>query len=255
MSVCAGQDAWHGSFAQRSLAFPPRRTPGILAARSDFLPSTTSSAMYTPRAFKEERPEVLRAAIEHINLATLVTVDARIRASHIPMMLDASPGQPLTLIGHLARANDQWKNSDGHALAVFLGPHHYISPSWYPSKVDTGMVVPTWNYIAIHAQGEITFFDDEARLRDLLERLTSKHESGRKTPWQITDAPADYIARQMRAIVGFSLRVTSLEGQWKLSQNKDQADYGGVMRGLEDDGAHDILSWSSEPKKSAKTNP
>jgi transcriptional regulator len=211
--------------------------------------------MYTPRAFKEERPEILRAAIEHINLATLVTVDARIRASHIPMMVDALPGQPLTLIGHLARANDQWKDSDGHALAVFLGPHHYISPSWYPSKVETGMVVPTWNYIAVHAHGDITFFDDEARLRDLLERLTSKHESGRKAPWQITDAPADYIARQMRAIVGFSLRVDSLQGQWKLSQNKDQTDYGGVMRGLEDDGAHDILSWSSEPKKSAKTNP
>src|SRR5665213_283603 len=90
--------------------------------------------------------------------------------------------------------------------------------------------------------GDITFFDDEARLRDLLERLTATHESGRKTPWQITDAPADYIARQMRAIVGFSLRVDTLEGQWKLSQNKDQADHGGVMRGLEDEGAHDILS-------------
>jgi transcriptional regulator len=210
--------------------------------------------MYTPRAFKEERPEILRAAIERINLATLVTIGDRLQASQVPMLLDTEEDRSLTLIGHLARANDQWKHSDGRALAVFLGPHHYISPSWYPSKAETGMVVPTWNYIAVHAHGEIAFFDDETRLHALLNRLTTKHESGRKAPWHITDAPADYIARQMRAIVGFSLRVTSLEGQWKLSQNKDQADYGGVMRGLEDDGAHDILSWPSA-SKSVKANP
>lgn len=208
--------------------------------------------MYTPKAFKEERPEILCAAIERINLATLVTVGARIQASQVPMIPDSAPDQPLTLIGHLARANGQWKDSDGRALAVFLGPHHYVSPSWYASKAETGMVVPTWNYIAIHAHGEITFFDDEARLRDLLERLTIKQESGRATPWHVTDAPEDYLARQMRAIVGFSLRVTSLEGQWKLSQNKSQADYDGVMQGLRDDGAHDILSWFGDAKKNVK---
>ncbi len=205
--------------------------------------------MYTPRAFKEERPEILRAAIERINLATLVTVSARIQASQVPMLWDNAADQPMTLIGHLARANNQWKSGDGQALAVFLGPHHYISPSWYPSKAETGMVVPTWNYIAVHAHGDITFFDDEVRLRSLLDRLTRKHESERGAPWRITDAPGDYIARQMRAIVGFSLRVTSLEGQWKLSQNKSEADYGGVMQGLHDDNAQEILSWSNEAKK------
>jgi transcriptional regulator len=207
--------------------------------------------MYTPRAFKEERPEILRAAIERINLATLVTVGAKIHASQIPVILAPSANPPGTLIGHVARANEQWKDSDGRALAAFLGPHHYISPSWYPTKFQTGKVVPTWNYISVHAYGEITFFDDEEKLRQLLEQLVRQHESGRNVPWQISDAPEDYIARQLRAIIGFSLRISSLQGQWKLSQNKDEADYGGVMAGLHDDGATDILSWPEQLEKAA----
>lgn len=210
--------------------------------------------MYTPRVFKEERPEVLRAAIERINLATLVTVGPQIQASQVPLVLDTSAGFPGTLFGHLARANNQWKECDGRALAVFLGPHHYISPSWYPTKAQTGMVVPTWNYISVHAHGEITFFDDKDHLRDLLEHLVHKHEGERAAPWKISDAPDDYIARELRAIVGFSIRITSLQGQWKLSQNKGIADYGGVMQGLLADEAKDILAWPLEIEKAAKTN-
>jgi len=211
--------------------------------------------MYTPKAFREERPEILQAAIEKIGLSTLITVGANIQASQIPMMLEPLAGSPGTLVGHVARANDQWKNSDGRALAVFLGPHHYISPSWYPTKAQTEMVVPTWNYISVQAHGEITFFEDEERLHLLLDHLVRKHESGRKTPWQISDAPDSFIARQIRAIVGFNIRITSLQGQWKLSQNKGSADYNGVMEGLRADDAMDILSWPNALEKSAKTSP
>jgi transcriptional regulator len=210
--------------------------------------------MYTPKAFQEERPEILRAAIEKIGLATLITVGADIQASQIPMMLEPSAGTPGTLVGHVARANDQWKNSDGRALAIFLGPHHYISPSWYPTKTQTEMVVPTWNYISVQAHGDIKFFDDEERLRRLLDHLVRKHEAGREPPWQIDDAPDSFIAKQMRAIVGFSIRITALQGQWKLSQNKGTADYNGVMEGLRADGATDILSWPNALEKSAKSS-
>ncbi|MES2255409.1 MAG: FMN-binding negative transcriptional regulator [Pseudomonadota bacterium] len=208
--------------------------------------------MYTPRAFREERPEILRAAIDRIALATLVTVGTQIGASQVPLILDKSEDGSDILVGHLARANNLWKDCDGRALAVFLGPHHYISPSWYPTKAQTQEVVPTWNYISVHAHGEIAFFDDESRLRDLLEQLVRRHEAGREVPWNINDAPADYIARQMRAIVGFTIRITSLEGQWKLSQNKGLADYNGVMEGLRKDGALDLLSIPYELEKAAK---
>ena len=209
--------------------------------------------MYTPKAFKEERPEILRAAMERISLATLVTVGAQIGASQLPLILDKSEEGADMLVGHLARANSQWKDCDGRALAVFLGPHHYISPSWYPTKAQTQEVVPTWNYISVHVRGEITFFDDEARLHALLEKLVQRHEAGRELPWSISDAPGKYIARQLRQIVGFTLRISSIEGQWKLSQNKGLADYNGVMEGLRKDGALDLLSTPYDLEKAAKT--
>jgi transcriptional regulator len=200
--------------------------------------------MYTPDHFKEERPEILSAAIAHIGLATLVIHGtAGLEASQIPMVLDAQDVPPFGVLnGHVARANPLWRHAKGEALAVFLGPHAYVSPSWYPSKVETGKVVPTWNYLAVHAHGKIEFFADPVRLRRHLEQLTKANEAGRIAPWMLSDAPESYIAQMMRGIVGFRLTITKLEGARKMSQNKSASEREGVMEGLARDGATDTLS-------------
>ncbi len=166
--------------------------------------------MYLPKAFEEDRLPVLHDAISSCGLATLVTVTAAGPvASHVPMLLDAAAGERGTLLAHVARANGQWRDTlpGSKALAIFTGPDAYVSPSWYPTKRETGKVVPTWNYVAIHAYGEPTFFDDAERLRALVARLTERHEAGRPAPWSIADAPADYIAGMLRAIVGVALPI------------------------------------------------
>ena len=191
--------------------------------------------MYLPKSFEEDRLPVLHDAIRAAGLATLVTVTAAGPvASHIPMLLDAGSGERGTLLGHIARANPQWRETiaGAPALAIFLGPDAYVSPTWYPSKQATGKVVPTWNYIAIHAYGPPAFFDDADRLRDVVARLTNRQEAGRPAPWSIADAPSDYIASQLRAIVGVALPIERLEGKWKLSQNRPEADRAGVIAGL-----------------------
>ena len=191
--------------------------------------------MYLPKAFEEDRLPVLHDAIRSSGLATLVTVTAAGPvASHVPMLLDAGAGERGTLLAHVARANGQWRDTlpGSKALAIFTGPDAYVSPSWYATKRETGKVVPTWNYVAIHAYGEPTFFDDAERLRALVARLTERHEAGRPAPWSIADAPADYIAGMLRAIVGVALPIERLEGKWKLSQNRPEADRVGVIAGL-----------------------
>ena len=138
--------------------------------------------MYVPAHFKEDRVPILHDAIRKIGLASLVTCgEAGMEASHVPMLVDPAPAPYGTLRGHVARANPQWQRAQPrvHALAIFLGPNTYISPSWYPTKQQTGKVVPTWNYLAIHAYGEINFFDDPAQLRDHVGRLTEMHEASR----------------------------------------------------------------------------
>jgi transcriptional regulator len=199
--------------------------------------------MYTPAHFKEERVDILHAAIGRIGLATLVSHgEAGLEASQIPMVVDANAAPLGVLNGHMARANPLWRRAGGEALAVFLGPHAYISPSWYPSKAETGKVVPTWNYLAVHATGRIEFFDDPVRLRGHLEQLTKANEAARADPWTISDAPDAYIAQLLRAIVGFRLTITKLEGQWKMSQNKVDSEREGVIEGLMHENAGDVLA-------------
>ena len=194
--------------------------------------------MYVPNHFKEDRVPELHAAIRQIRIGTLITNGADgLEASHIPMLIDPEPAPYGTLRGHIARGNGQWKRATagGEALVTFLGPNAYISPSWYPAKQEHGKVVPTWNYIAIHATGVPRFFDDRAPLLDIVTRLTATHESERdgKTPgpWAVTDAPADYIDGMLKAIIGFELPIAKLEGKWKLSQNRSAADIAGVRAG------------------------
>ena len=195
--------------------------------------------MYLPTLFKEERLPVLHDAIQNAGLAMLVTTGpGGIDVSHLPLMLDPADGPYGTLYGHLARANDQWKTAtpDQPALAVFTGPDAYVSPSFYPSKAAHGKVVPTWNYVAIHARGALRFFHDAEGLHDVVSRLTRRHEAARLQPWTVADAPPAFVKQQLRAIVGFSLRIEALEGKWKMSQNRTEEDRAGVAAGLSQSG-------------------
>lgn len=193
--------------------------------------------MYLPPHFAETRVPVLHEAIARSGIATLVTAGVGgLEASHVPMLLDAEPKPFGTLLGHIARDNPQWRGGRGEALAIFLGPDAYVSPSAYATKKESGKVVPTWNYVAIHGAGPIEWFDDAERLRAVVTRLTEKHEAGRAAPWAVTDAPLDYVAMMLKAIVGFAIPLTRLEGKWKMSQNRPPADRAGVVAALRREG-------------------
>lgn len=195
--------------------------------------------MYVPEHFAEARVEILHQALGRAGLATLVTAGpAGLDASHIPLLVEPEPGPLGRLLGHVARANPQWRATpDGAAaLAVVLGPDAYVSPSWYPSKRETGRVVPTWNYLAIHAHGTVRFFQERERLLDLVTRLTDRHEAGRPERWRVADAPADHVDAMLNGIVGVELTISRLEGKWKASQNRSEADRRGVEEGLRREG-------------------
>jgi len=190
--------------------------------------------MYVPRHFEESRLDLLQRAIEHIQIATLVTSGAGGPfVSHIPMMLERGAGPFGKLVGHVARANPQWKEGDGApALAIFFGPNGYISPNWYPTKREHGKVVPTWDYIAVHARGTLHAFDDPARLLALVTALTNLHEGRLQKPWHVDDAPEPFVASQLKSIVGLEIPIDSLVGKWKLSQNRPGEDIDGVVQAL-----------------------
>lgn len=150
------------------------------------------------------------------------------------MILDENRGEKGTLYGHVARGNLQWRDSKpgGLGLAIFLGPDAYITPRWYRTKQETGKVVPTWNYVSVQVRGPVNFFEDALRLREVVTRLTDKHESDARDPWEVSDAPADYIESQLKSIVGFEMPVASIDGKWKMNQNRPEADRTGVIEGL-----------------------
>jgi transcriptional regulator len=205
--------------------------------------------MYVPSRFKEERVPLLHDTIARIGLGTLVTLgDDGMVASHVPMLIATEPAPFGTLSGHLARANPQWRTArpEVDALAIFIGPTSYITPNWYPTKRKTGKVVPTWNYIAIHAYGRLRFIDDPERARINVTGLTNRHESGSAVPWQVTDAPAEYIEAMLKAIVAFELTITRLEGKWKMSQNRPVLDRAGVVAGLTGEGETEVAAIVAE---------
>ena len=190
--------------------------------------------MYTPPAFKEDDPAVLREMIRASRLATLVTATAEgLVATPLPLLLNDTEGEQGVLYGHVAKANPQWRLEPiGPALALFPGPDAYVTPSWYETKRQTGKVVPTWNYTAVHAYGPVEFFADEQRLHEMVTRLTRRHEAGRVEPWAVGDAPAEFVSSQLKGIVGLSLCITRVEGKRKMSQNRSRQDRLGVARGL-----------------------
>ncbi len=191
--------------------------------------------MYLPPAFRDDHTASLHAVMREARLATLVTATASgPMATPLPLLLDDSIGPHGALFGHVARANPHWSvPAIGDGLAIFMGPDAYVSPSWYATKRENGKVVPTWNYVAVHASGPIEFFDDPSRLLDAVTRLTNRHEGTRPDPWKVSDAPEDYMRAQLKGIIGVRMTISRLEGKRKLSQNRNPADREGVINGLD----------------------
>lgn len=193
--------------------------------------------MYLPAHFNETRADVLHALMRARPLATLVvSADTGLLANHIPLETLAAPAPFGKLRGHIARANPLWREyrDDSQALAIFQGPQAYVSPSFYPSKLATGEVVPTWDYAVVHAAGTLRFIHDKEWLRSFVAGLTMTHERSRPQPWKIEDAPAAYIDKMLGLIVGFEFDITTLTGKWKVSQNRPQADRRGVVTHLQE---------------------
>jgi len=195
--------------------------------------------MYQPPHFVENRLAVQHALIREHSLGLLIAAGPHgLQANYIPFLIDAEDSERGTLRAHLARANPQTEELAAvtECLVVFQGPQHYISPSLYPTKRETGKVVPTWNYITVHAWGRPTVMDDAAWLRRQLDDLTRHKEAPRSEPWQVADAPEPFIAAQIKAIVGLEIPIQRIEGKWKVSQNRPAADQAGVVAGLRDSG-------------------
>jgi len=187
--------------------------------------------VYVPEHFAEADADALIARLARRFAGVLVSVDGDGQpvATHMPLLWDA---ERRIVSGHIARANPQWKLGAGRALIVLAGPEAYVSPSYYPSKAEHGKTVPTWNYEAVHLSGPVEWFDDAARLEDVVHRLSELHEHDRAEPWRIEDAPPSYVSAMLRGIVGVEMRVERVEAKRKLSQNKSNSDFEGVIAGL-----------------------
>ncbi len=199
--------------------------------------------MYIPRTNAEDRPEVLAAFMRAHPLAALVSAGpaGELWATHLPVVIDPARGPHGTIEGHVARANPHHRlvraaaeqaAGPRESLVIFTGPDAYVTPAWYPGKAVHGREVPTWNYVAVHAYGPLTLREDPAWLMAHLTRLTDQSEAGRLAPWAVSDAPADYMAQQLKGIVGFELAITRVEGRWKMSQNRTPEEIDGVVEGL-----------------------
>lgn len=184
--------------------------------------------MYLPRHFAETHADVLHGLIDAHPFATLVANGAAgIVANHLPFVRQGD-----VLRGHVARGNELAGMDDAAVVAIFHGPHGYVSPNWYPSKHETGREVPTWNYAVAHVHGRLRVVDDAAWLRDLLDALTDRHEATEPAPWKVADAPADHVEKLLRAVIGVEIAIERIEGKFKLSQNHPAANRAGVVAGL-----------------------
>lgn len=191
--------------------------------------------MYTPTQFQEKNIDVMHQLIDKNPLATLVTLSSQgINANHIPLQLISKSSGWGTLHGHIARSNPIWtdyeKNTD--ALAIFQGPNAYISPSWYPSKKENPKVVPTWNYVVVHAYGRIRIIDDASWLYSHLDQFSQQHETIFPEPWKISDAPAEFTSKLIENLLGIEINISRLIGKWKVSQNQSAQNRHGVVEGL-----------------------
>lgn len=207
--------------------------------------------MHTPKKFQQQDEKVLLTAIRKYPFANLITHTVTgIEANHIPLYLNQSNGKPV-LQGHIARTNSLWKNvtEKTPVLAIFNGPSCYVSPNYYPSKMQTGRAVPTWNYVAVHAHGMMSCIHDKQWNLAMLDNLTAQHEAQQPQPWSTADAPPEYIQQMLGAIVGLQIDSLAITGQWKLSQNQPSANQQGVIAGLggeQHSAAHEIAQLVKE---------
>lgn len=199
--------------------------------------------MYVPKHFKETRTEVLHRLISERPLGTLVAATRNgLEATHIPFLLDSSSGRG-SLLGHVARKNPLWREflPSSEVLVIFQGPDRYITPSWYATKQETGKVVPTWNYVSMHAYGCMRAIDDRQWLHAHLEQLTNRHEAAQAQPWHVSDAPRGYIDDMLGAVIGLEIRLSRVVGKWKVSQNRPACDRQRVIEGLTSMGDDEAL--------------
>jgi transcriptional regulator len=192
--------------------------------------------MYEPPFHRVEDLAQLHALIRSRVFGLLVSNGAEgLVANSVPFIVDPAASRLGTLLAHIARANGQWRDLQKapDSLVVFQGNDHYITPSWYATKRETGKVVPTWNYVMVQAKGRAKVIEDDAWLAQQIEALTRAQESKREKPWAVGDAPADFIAMQRKAIVGIEIEILDIRGKWKASQNRNLADREGVIAGLD----------------------
>jgi transcriptional regulator len=197
--------------------------------------------MYTPKHFAVD-DEQAAAFLSGVQAADLVTMtEDGLVATFLPLLFDRDAAEHGVLLGHVARKNDQWSRAPvGEALVIAHGEDAYIHPGWYPSKAEHGRVVPTWNYTTAHVYGELVIHDSVEWVNALVRRLTARQENGRARPWSVDEAPPEFHAGQLRAIVGLELVINRVEAKFKLSQNQRDANIDGVIAGLTDEGREDV---------------
>lgn len=208
-------------------------------------PKPRKTTMYIPAHFNESRPETLHELIAQHPLGILVANDkSGLSANHLPFMLHPQEGARGVLHCHVARNNPVWQDLDNgdEVMVIFRAGDAYISPQWFPSKLETHKQVPSWNYIVAHAYGRVTIRDDERYVRGAVARLTRIHEASQPVPWKMTDGPKDYIDAMLKAIVGIEIEITRLIGKTKLSQNKEARDVEAASAALISQGDHFIGS-------------
>jgi transcriptional regulator len=205
--------------------------------------------MYRPVHFREDRIEVQHDLIRAHPLGLLISSGpSGLLANHVPFLIDSDGSERGTLRSHLARGNPHWKDlaAADQCLVVFQGPQEYVTPSWYPTKREHGKVVPTWNYVTVHAWGRPQVIEDVVWLRRQIEDLTLLKEGARPAPWKVDDAPPDYLASQMKGIVGLEIAIDRIEGKWKVSQNRSEPDRLGVIAGLHETGGEAMATLVAE---------
>lgn len=211
--------------------------------------------MYVSKHHAQPGPGEAQALIEaHPLGAWVVPGGEGLVANHVPFLLDRSRGPFGTLMGHVSRANPVWKllPASGHSVVMFQGPQSYITPGWYPGKQAHGKVVPTWNYAVAHAHGVARAIDDEHWLRGMLTRLTAAHESSKQLPWKMTDAPADFIDKLLRAVVGIEIPIARLVGKLKASQDEALQDRWGTVSGLAAEGTENAAAMALLVERAAR---
>lgn len=206
--------------------------------------------MYLPRHFAVDEATTRGLLAEAVTADLVTGGPAGLTATFLPVLYDETAGELGSLLGHVARANDQWRTPVlGDALMILHGPNVYVSPSWYASKAEHGKVVPTWNYSLVHAHGRLVVHDDASFVESVVRRLTDRHEGGRAEPWSVDDAPGSFVAGQLRAIVGVELVIERAEAKLKWSQNRLDADVAGVVEGLERDGQGEAAATMREANR------